>query len=222
MKTRGFTLLEVMVVVALIGIIASLAFNSMEELRARTAPRTAAAEFTTAMSQARNRALSRGSDVWVIIYPSQDSVGAWFIYEDVTTNFGTSTASSTVRQYLNFTPTNRFPMSGENNRLIDSGFLRDYAKRNVRFSTTSSVGWGNPFTGLASESPQSCTFCTAGPSSLVRGAIVFTGDGSALFYDGNGARLAKRAVGLTLNGVTTDQPTRVAVSGSTGYVGVFQ
>lgn len=222
MKTRGFTLLEVMVVVALIGIIASLAFNSMEELRARTAPRTAAAEFTTAISQARNRALSRGSDVWVIVYPAHESRGAWFIYEDVTTNFGTSTASSTVRQYLNFTPTNRFPMTGEQNRLIDSGLFSSYARQNVQFSNTSTVAWGNPFTALASESPQNCTFCSSGPGGVARGAIVFTGDGSALFFNGNGVRVSKRAVGMTLNGVSTAQPTRIAVSGSTGYIGVFQ
>lgn len=241
MRTRGFTLLEIMIVVAIIGILASMSIATMEEGRSRTAPRNAAAELSAAISLAKNRAMERGSDVWLIIYPNRSTDlttagnGAWFLYDDADVNFGVTgvkdcdgTAGSTCN-YETFLPPNKIhppPISATSfDKLLDSSYFDQAAKKNVKFGNGSdtTVVWGEPFaTALNAAVAKDCTFCT-GTGIARRGAIVFNGDGAARFVDGSGNPQYVSAGGMSIQGVATQkQVTLFAIAGATGYVGVFQ
>lgn len=63
--SAGFSLLEMMTVVALIGIVTSLAVGSLEPLRARLTARHAAEVVAAALGSARERAAARGRCVYV-------------------------------------------------------------------------------------------------------------------------------------------------------------
>lgn len=165
------TLIEIMVVVALIGIISSIAIASTEGLRARTAPRNAAADFSTTLAQARARATERGADVWVIIYPqlseagysgggsptSSTGPGAWFVYEDPDLNFGKSTSATcdgsagSTCNFSSFVPPHHIspaPVSANSfDRLIEYQYLDRAAKKNVKFGNSSNTDlhFGAPF-----------------------------------------------------------------------------
>lgn len=246
MRNRGVTLIEVMVVVALIGIIGSLAVTTTEGLRGRTAPRNAAADFSTMLSQARARATERGADVWVIIYPNRGPTsasmpgnGAWFIYEDPDVNFGKSGSGSCDGStghcnFANFNPPNAIypppPSATSQDRLLEREYLDRAAKKNVTFGNSSdpTVLFGPPFgsagTGLNAGSVQKdCSFCT-GTGIARRGAIVFNGDGAARFVDGSGNPVWESMGALSLQAATagSKQVTLFGISATTGYVGVFQ
>lgn len=246
MRTRGVTLIEIMVVVAIIGIISSLAVATTENLRARTAPRNAAADFSTVLSQARARATERGSDVWVIIYPNRGEGsaagnGAWFLYEDPDLDFGktgSATCDGSVGSTCNFAafnPPNLIhppPASPTTfDRLLEKEYLDRAAKKNVTFGNAANTAllFGPPFassatTGLnASTVKKDCSFCT-GTGLARRGAIVFNGDGAARFVDGSGLPSWEPMAALSLQGVdaSAKQVTLFGISATTGYVGVFK
>lgn len=227
-RPSGFTLIELMMVITILGVLVALAVASFDSLRARTGPRNAAADLSSALSLARNRALDRGSDVWFIIYPDYETNGAWYIYEDIKVAFGgaASPADGGILLFSDFEPPNDiYPLGTESgNRLIDSGELRLYPRSTTRFVADAGVPWGVPFAALNTNATPECTFCTpGGPGGHQRGAIVFTGDGSVRFVDGDGNALMDRAAGFSIGGADdARQGTRFAVSRATGHAGVFQ
>ncbi len=249
MRTRGVTLLEIMVVVAIIGIIGSLAVTTTEGLRARTAPRNAAADFSSALSMARARATERGSDVWVIVYPSRGLTtgstgnGAWFIYEDPDVNFGRAGAgdcsgsTGAVCNFQAFNPPDAiYPpavSADSSDRLIDRDYLNRAARENVRFGNGSdpSVVFTQPFgasgTGLnATAVKKDCSFCS-GTGATRRGAIIFNGDGAARFVDGDGVPSWEPMAALSVEGALPVETygkavTLFGIAAVTGYVGVFK
>jgi prepilin-type N-terminal cleavage/methylation domain-containing protein len=244
MRTRGFTLLEIMIVVAILGILASLSITTMEGARARTAPRNAAADLSQAISLARARALERGSNVWLILYPNRGKDlstagnGAWFLYDDGDGNFGatgslqcTGAAGSNCN-YATFTPPNTIwpPRVNTTDFLLDRVYFDDAPKKAVKFGQTSdtTILWGEPFgaagTGLnAGTVTKDCSFCT-GTGVARRGAIIFNGDGAVRFVDGSGNPVYETTGGFSIqNSVAmTKQVTLFGVAAATGYVGVYQ
>lgn len=73
--THGFTLIEMAVVVAIIGVIAALATVTMSRSRPRASLAGAAADLQALLHGARQQALASGQDVAVLVFPNQATPG---------------------------------------------------------------------------------------------------------------------------------------------------
>ncbi len=69
-KRRGFTLLEAMIVVAIIGVIAALSVQTLAGLGARNATQNATNDLLATIQSARALSVQNSSDVYVFVYPT--------------------------------------------------------------------------------------------------------------------------------------------------------
>ncbi|HYO74809.1 MAG TPA: prepilin-type N-terminal cleavage/methylation domain-containing protein [Archangium sp.] len=216
-RERGFTLLEVLLVLAILGVLTGMAVVAFDAVGRRGALQNAAFDFQGAMISARTRAVSRGYPVWVVLYPDGnragrvDGMGAFLVVEDH--------ASTYVRD-----PAPLFELALQTSVVDDKPlvsavyFLEDYNKK-VRFETLTpgKVGlFGAPFQSLA---VRTCSFCTTG--AFVAGAIGFFADGSAHFVDGQGDYVTGTNQSMALRSLEGRNQQLFAISGPTGYMAVF-
>lgn len=228
-ESRGFTLIELMVVVAIMGIMIALAVGAWGKIGRRSNPRNAAVDLLGALSSARARAMDRNERVWVLVYPTIKPTGAnggkggYFVVEDPDLTFQTT-------GYPAFDPTNSTTWYGTGGQLwkvTSKTFLENYDKKNVIFgkTVTPAAAYPAPFATVA---PVACSFCSGAPA---HGAIVFQGTGSAWFLDGAGAiqsaamngtaTVASRTGALALNATDENEAFLFAISGPTGFVGYY-
>ncbi|HZA13866.1 MAG TPA: prepilin-type N-terminal cleavage/methylation domain-containing protein [Myxococcaceae bacterium] len=236
-RQSGFTLIEAMVVVAIIGILAAIGVAALTSARERGAAENAANDLVSQLNAARTRAAERGVPVWFIVYPDlkrgggAGGPGAYFVYEDTGLAFATSGAGAVgTRRYDTFSPPDDIQAApGDPGRLVESVYLESYSNRQgVSFGVASGLSFAAPFDGLDATFTGAgvCNFCSGTPS---RGAIVFMPEGSVRFVDGSGtavllggATRAARTGGLKLRGANDDQGYLYAVSGPTGFIGFFK
>lgn len=229
-RSSGFSLLELMVVVAIISIVSAMAASTAREIGARNATQSAASDLSSILQSARARAEQRGSDVYVIFYPTATRSPTWsltggsgavFVYEDTNGDFITGTGACTGLgtadcSWSNFSPPNdiRGPTTSAD-RLVEEIYLEDYAKANVKFGKPSTVIFPLPFLSVAAlANANGCSFCTSGN----KGAVVFTGEQQLRFLDDAGLPLAQRVAGLSLQGV--DNPYNTFLFGLVGATGL--
>ncbi len=207
---RGFTLVEMVTVVAILGILATLTIGGMQGLSARSGPVNASQDLLTIASSAKLRALSSGNDVWLIVYPGLarsggEGLGAYYVFEDRVGDF-------LAHGYSDFSPDNTAPVS--QSRLQESVFLEDYSPRGVRFAPTDGAKLPAPFN---LDVNQPCSFCTAGG----RGAVIFAAEGSARFVDGSGAGVPGSAHFLALRTTGPRPAYALAIGRATGFLGLY-
>ncbi len=234
----GFTLIEMMVVVAIIAIVALLAMASLGQLGSAASAQSAAHELQSNLDKARMLAADRGTSVWVVVYPERNRAGAvgegaYFIYEDRPGSFDDS---AQAYSYENFDPPALLaPPSGVTGRLVDSVYLQDYDKP-IRFDIGTGSGAATftaPFAGLngiTDAEVRACSFCTDSGADR-RGALVFEPDGTVRFLDADGAPAAAPVVANATSsarahslGLTTGDNSRsylFGISGPTSFVGFF-
>ncbi len=209
---RGFTLLEMMVVVAIIGIVSAMSVSTFIQLGAKNATQNAANDIYSTLQAMRSRSTQRGTDVYAIVYPTYRKTGlttgtttggpgAIFFYEDSDGDFMTGSGScngSSECSWLNFNPpVDVRSAPTERDRFLQAIFLDDYPKANVRFGKELSKEYGVPFKALDTPaSAAGCSFCDG-----ERGATVFS-DGQALFFDAAGVMQPIRVGGFALQGVS--------------------
>ena len=223
----GFTLLEMMIVVAIIGILSSLAAATAQRIGTRNATQNAASDLSSVLQNARARAEQRGSDVYVLVYPKMTKAGAVtggngaiFVYEDANGDFltGAGACDGTAEcSWGSFTPPNNvYSQSTSKDAFVQAIYLDDYPKKNVRFGKPSTTAFAAPFAGLGTGADlNGCSFCT----SSNKGAVVFTGEQQLRFLDNSGAPVAQRVAGLALQGVdNTNNTFLFGLVGATGLV----
>lgn len=220
-RFRGFTLIELMLVLAIVAVLTGLAFSGFQAVNQASAPQNAINDLAGALNRAKSRAAERQTDVWVIIYPgfnrrssppaATGGPGAFFIVEDRLLEFnrGGTVPSGEVR-YNNFDPTGTSPVLRATSYptptafLLDEYYFDNYSNAPPRFVSPPSVrgSLGDPFGSIALTNP--CSFCVPGGGVPVnRGAVVFSADGSALFLDAGGTPAPPMGSGL---GMFTSSP----------------
>jgi prepilin-type N-terminal cleavage/methylation domain-containing protein len=221
-SNAGVTLIEAVVVIAIISVIAAMAGTAMYRWKERAAGRSASFDFYVELNKARQLALERGSDVWVIVYPKLSSsggngAGAYFVYTDPNMDFVSSTCPSGQVCYSTFAPpdaSKMYPTAGMG-QLEAATFLDQYSSQPLTFAdmSLSTKSMKGPFEDLADSG---CNFCSGSP---LRGAIVFGGEGGARFVDGAGNLTALKTAALAFKDATTQQnTTHIAVARSTGFI----
>jgi prepilin-type N-terminal cleavage/methylation domain-containing protein len=226
-RAGGFTLLEVMIVVAIIGVLTALSVVTFDAVGKRGALQNAAFDLQSTMSVARTRAMSRGYPVWVVFFSSANrkgqtgGAGAFMVVEDRASRFVKSPAALYALELVPNATSIRDELTG---KVVESGevssvyFLDDYSKK-VRFGALKPgrVGlFGAPFSGLA---VQTCSFCSS--AGTLRGAIGFYPDGGARFYDGSGDPVSGTNHSLALSSVDGLKQQLFAISGPSGYMAAF-
>ncbi|MGE5049164.1 MAG: prepilin-type N-terminal cleavage/methylation domain-containing protein [Deltaproteobacteria bacterium] len=181
---RGFTLIEVLTVVAVVGVLAGLSAISLTRLKARGSFSSATGDFMSTLRTARAEAFARGDDTVVVV---DVGAGRWWSVEDVNGDFALDS----------FDPANPAPAP---DRLMSSGELPAAA------SFGPQDGWGRALApplggiptgytqlpdggtadisadgGSAAPNFKYCSFCDLGTK---RGAVTFLPSGGARFSGG--------------------------------------
>jgi prepilin-type N-terminal cleavage/methylation domain-containing protein len=216
-RDRGFTLIEVLIVLAILGVLTGMAMVTFDAVGRRGALQNAAFDFQGAMMSARTRSVSRGYPVWVVLYPTANRAG-------LTSGMGAFSVVEDRNSTYVLNPLKLYTLPLKTNVVGDTGtvsavyFLEDYSKK-VRFETLKpgKVGlFGAPFQALAA---QTCSFCSGADHKA--GAIGFFPDGSARFVDGEGAYASATNHTLALRSLEGPTQQLFAISGPSGYMAVF-
>jgi type IV fimbrial biogenesis protein FimT len=212
--SRGFTLLEMMVTLALIGILAGLSIAALGSIKQRGTFVASSGDLLEAVRQTRSEAFSRGSPCVFVV---DTTLKQWWVIDDVGGVFNIAT-------FVAATPAPAPAI------LINSGTMAS----TVSFGpSTNPTGYGTalpaPFAGVPSYQGSSpapafgyCSFCSTN-SGDVTGAITFYGSGGAAFSGGpNGTTGQQFTVNAPQPGGLGLQIMTIAVIGRTGAIASFE
>jgi prepilin-type N-terminal cleavage/methylation domain-containing protein len=215
-KARGFTLVELMVVVAIMAVIAALASFQMSRSRPRASLAGATVELRALLHQARQQALVSGSDVAVLVFPGVSgdahSLGRVVVYQDGDSSFFNDASAVRLGAYN--------PLllgAGPRGQVIETYDL----PRDVTFGPPAGLGIAAALPAPFATIPvgAECTFCL-GAGAARRGALVFDPRGRARFYNKDGPPLVVDGGSLSLTAPSLQGATPlvrlVAVTATTG------
>jgi prepilin-type N-terminal cleavage/methylation domain-containing protein len=176
---RGFTLIEMMVTVAIILTVAAMVGFGFGRAKPRMRLNGSAAEFQSLVLSARQNALATGRTTVVMVFPTfqivnNTGVGRAVIYQD---DPGTFFSAAGALNFASFSAAT--PQGGENLlAVMDVSPTIAIGPSDGRSDTTMPQPFNRVFIDKA------CTFCAGD-----RGAIAFNVQGAASFYSANGAPL---------------------------------
>jgi prepilin-type N-terminal cleavage/methylation domain-containing protein len=174
---RGFTLIELMVALAIIGILAGLTVWALSQIKSSSNRRSFAADLSADLSLARQRAVARQRAQVVVIdaVAGGNGVFGFFHIEDTADSIHNATELNNLITAAGFNPSS--PPAGmlmqEQNTQTNSPFYQ------------STTAWGStalpfPFAAVSQDTTAGCSFCSAG-----MGAVAFLPSGRAVFSDSN-------------------------------------
>lgn len=205
----GFTLIEAMIVVAIVGVLATLAGTALLYGTRRARLQNAAFEIQSMFSVAQMRAASSGYPNYVIFYDTGSKVGVAQLERTDSAN-------------LDWTSVNPANLEAQGARLNNF----DLSSTNVNLITPSS--WGAslpaPFASVPIAASGSgligaCTFCVAATGGTL-GALKFLPNGTMEIATG-GDFLSGGAVGLQVSEGGITRTRIIAVTAPVGTVRVF-
>lgn len=184
----GFTLIEVMVVVAIAGILAALAITGLTQLKNSATQRNFVGDLGASLVSGKLRAMARQRPVVFVLKTAAPA--AFYELDDLG---GTLTTPTSLAAYAAaFDPANPGAALGPSGsvQLLDEGHA------NVTSANATAAGamviasttpWGTstkfpfPFQNVPLDTSGGCTFCVGSA-----GAVVFLPDGRAVLSDSNG------------------------------------
>lgn len=95
-EPRGFTLIEVLVVVAIIAILLSVAAPNLVAFQRNSELRSTASGFLAAVQAARVEAMKRGVDTYMIPADSSSWASGWIVFADTNLDQALNAATDTV------------------------------------------------------------------------------------------------------------------------------
>jgi len=174
--TAGFTLIEMMVVVAVLAIVATVAWRTSSATKPRARLASAAVELQAVIQAARQQALATGHDAAVLFYPNQvtgSGTGRVIVYLDVDGGFMAGTQPVGDPSFCTLDPANVALPAGSNNQILYTVDIQDL----VTFAKPPSlVTIPYPYNQVPMPAT-GCLFCDG-----TRGAIRFDAKGRATFY----------------------------------------
>lgn len=218
-RARGFTLIEMMVVVALIGILAALAYAGFAGQKRRQRLTGTTVEFQALLFGARQTALANGTQVVLMVFPDQvnplGGTGRFVLYEDAGLDFFSAAAGVNFGGYDPVNPAP--PLAGGGLGRLPEFETYDLPDGLVVGPVTglgAAALMPAPFAGIAVN--VDCSFCTGAGR---RGAIAFQPLGTATFHDDNGPPLDLPFGGsFSFYAADADEVRTLAVTASTGVV----
>lgn len=211
---RGFTLIEMAVTVAIVGVLAALAAVGMQRFKPRAGLASSAVQLTALLNAARQNALSTGNDTVVMFFTQFGNplggTGRVILYEDQMFNFFSGAASPNFGNVLTSPASPIAPNSSSD------------AFETLDLPRGMSFGFGGVATPTLAApydliTAGSCSFC----SSTGNGAVVFDSRGRARFYSANGAPLAIAGGTVALQGSDVAGYRLVVITSTTGSVKAF-
>ncbi|MBZ4419018.1 Tfp pilus assembly protein FimT/FimU [Myxococcus sp. RHSTA-1-4] len=213
--SQGFTLLEMMVVVAIIGILASLSVTTLSRMQPRLDVMGALDDLSATLSQAQARAQARGGDVWVVFLPtgtgaSTREQGGFIVYEDLDRDLDFSALDIGDDGKLASAP------EAGDQVLTETWFGHEPFRGRVQLALDAAqvFSLNAPFSGAAAA----CNFCSNTGGSL-RGAIVFQADGEVRLVDGSGLPVANLNAGVVTLSSDSERGA-LAIAPATGFTRV--
>jgi len=178
-RARGYTLIEVMIVVALVGILAAASVSYIGGFRRRVSLQSMVHELDALMGEARLRAIEDGRDVAVLFFPPAGArQGRVVVYEDGGVGATSFFDAGAPVNFGNLNPL--APVAGAGSTVVDA--LDMPAGVNIGLSNRAALP--APLDAIPVNTP--CSFC--GPPDS-RGAVVFNMRGRARLQSGVGAAL---------------------------------
>lgn len=213
----GFTLLELMAVLALIGVLASLSVATLSRMQPRLGVGSALEDLSAAAGSAQARALATGRDVWLILYPSTGTGslrarGGFLLYEDAgrDLDFAAFEVDEDGRP-------GAAPMGAD--RVLSVTWYGD-APYLGRVKLELEPGSTFPLRGPFALDAAACNFCSDGPDAP-RGALVFGPDGGVRMVDAEGMPASQLTAGVVaLSG--GEARGALAVAPGTGFMRVVR
>jgi prepilin-type N-terminal cleavage/methylation domain-containing protein len=194
-RTRGFTIVEAMLVVSIMGVLAAIGYQAISGLAERSSYASTANDILQRLKQMRAEAFGEGAPIVLVI---RKTTREWWAISDANGDFDLGT----------FDPANPAPGTDRviSHRTLPQGFI-----------IGPSNGYGSPylpapFGFIPSNNP--CTFCGAD-----YGAITFHGNGTATLSGNNPAGGSFTIAFVTTAGSHT---MTIGVLARTGGVASFE
>ncbi len=212
---HGFTLIEMMIVVAVFGLLASLIAINISRQRPRATLASVTADLQGLIHGARQSALASGHDTIVMLFPERadQKPARVVVLEDPTFTF---MAGGGALDFDGYDPeVLRYPDGGRVEHLDLPG--------DIEFGPATGMGSALPAPLDTINVLVPCSFCSADASRNLRGAIRFDARGAATFYDTNAVkRPSGNGASFTLTNPDLGQRNTFIILSSTGVVQVQQ
>lgn len=181
-RARGFTLLEVLIVVAIVGLLATLSVWGFQNLKASISQRNFAGDLAAALMSGKMRALAKQRTVVFVFDHTDQRVPAYYQLDDLSPDQSMASAANLVMVAAGFSRS--ATDYGLDPAVFRARMVGDGSGTGVPVIALPQA-WGSasfpfPFQATSVDTQEGCTFCTGG-----KGALAFLPDGQVLFSSFN-------------------------------------